>query len=105
MRKIEILKRWKKVILKLEKDTQRVKVNFELDSESALLSTMHKIKGEYTQITSIAVGDENDWLEWYDCETDMGKDGRKVMLKDGTMYAVKTLDQLLFAMEQDKDEA
>jgi hypothetical protein len=35
----------------------------------------------------------------------MGKDGRKVMLKDGTMYAVKTLDQLLFAMEQDKDEA
>ena len=105
MTKIEILKRWKKVIQQLDKDTQRVKVNFELDPESALLSTLYKIKDEYTRMTAIAVGDENDWLEWYDCETDMCKAGRKVMLQDRRMYAVKTLDQLLFVIEQDKDES
>jgi hypothetical protein len=104
MTKIEILKRWKKVIQQLDKDTQRVKVNFELDPESALLSTLHKIKDEYTRMTAIAVGDENDWLEWYDCETGMGKAGRKVMLKDRTMFQVKTLQNLLYAIEQDKDD-
>ena len=104
MNKLEILKHWKKVIQQHDKETQRVKTNFELDSGSALLAMLYKMNDEYTKMTAIAVGDENGWLGWYWCEADMGKSPRKVMLRDRTMYEVKTLAQLLYVIEQDTDD-
>jgi hypothetical protein len=104
MSKLEILKHWKKVIQQHDKETQRVKTNFELDSGSALLATLYKMTDEYIKMTEIAVGDENGWLGWYWCEADMGKSPRRVVLRDRTMYEVKTLAQLLYVIEQDTND-
>jgi hypothetical protein len=65
---------------------------------------MEDIAHSYTAMAAIAVGDKNEWLDWYVSDCDMGKSARKVMLKDRSMFEVKTLQHLLYVIEQDTDE-
>jgi hypothetical protein len=105
MKKIEILKLWKKTIQQHDKEVIRVRSTYELDPASKLMWAMEGISHSYTTMAALAVGDKNGWLEWFACDCDMGKISRKIVLRDRSMFEVKTLQHLLYVIEQDKDES
>lgn len=64
------------------------------DFECALLAPVWSVWSAYTVAVSELVGDENEWLQWYEQECDMGRRPKEVTSLGGKTIKVRTLRQL-----------
>jgi hypothetical protein len=64
------------------------------DVECALLAPVWPIWTAYTVAVSELVGDENEWLQWYELECEMGRRPTEVTSTAGKKITVRTLRQL-----------
>jgi hypothetical protein len=62
--------------------------------ECELLKPVWSIWGAYTVAVSELVGDQNEWLQWYELECDMGRKPKEVTSLGGKTVKVRTLRQL-----------
>ena len=62
--------------------------------EAPIALAMGHMWDAYTAAVAREVGDENDWLEWYCWENDMGAKGLEVTSTGGKTINVKTVAHL-----------
>lgn len=52
----------------------------------------------YTRAVAELVGDDGEWLDWFDCECDLGRRPKLATLSNGKAVCVKTVQQLAGAI-------
>lgn len=62
--------------------------------EAPIALAMGSMWDAYTACLGREVGDENEWLDWYCWENDMGAKGMEVTSTSGKTIRVKTVAQL-----------
>jgi hypothetical protein len=62
--------------------------------DAPLTLAMGQMWDAYTNAVSREVGDENEWLDWYCWDNDMGAKGLEVTSTSGKTIKVKTLAHL-----------
>lgn len=72
-----------------------------LDPNGALFLTVWNLFDAYTSTLAVEVGDFDDWLQWYQSETDMGKRSKAAGF-DGKLRKIKTLENLFWLIEESR---
>lgn len=87
---------WKETIADAEWQIDELSKLVGASPESVLIQAIHNLETEYTKSVAALVGDDNEWLDWYWLEVDMGsKDHNTVTLNNGAdMRNIKTTDDL-----------
>ena len=62
--------------------------------DAPLTLAMGQMWDAYTNAVSREVGDENDWLDWYCWDNDMGAKGMEVRTTSGKTIKVRTVAHL-----------
>ena len=62
--------------------------------EAPIALAMGQMWDAYTNAVAREVGDQNDWLDWYCWENDMGEKGLEVTSTSGKTIKVKTVAHL-----------
>lgn len=75
--------------------------NLSAISPGAICEVGYKFLDDYIKLLSEAVGDEDDWIEWYVFENNMGKRGMKAGY-GGKEKKITTLDQLWGLIQEGK---
>ena len=93
----------KKIILRLEYWQGRVeKLEMQLEAframtgatvESDFAASIYSVMDAYTVAVSELIGDEDEWLNWYQYECDMGR-SPKSFSRNKKKITVRTLNQL-----------
>jgi len=105
--KISKLKKWKASHDKVQ--TQFTKL-FDLvggDFDSPFAKPIWEVWDDYTDTLSELLGDKYQWLVYYTCDCDMGKDPKEVILNVGGKEEKLQLDcieALLYIIEKDNDK-
>lgn len=69
-------------------------------ADGPLGDSMYRMQAVYTRAMSLLLNDENNWLEWYALENEMGKGDLTATPGNGVpLKTVKTLDQVLMLIE------
>lgn len=68
-----MLKIWSETFAEIDKQYDALKDLFGASPESPIARAMYDTFSRYTDAISVAVGDADDWLEWYAWENDMGQ--------------------------------
>jgi len=71
--------------------------------ECELMAPIFAIWEAYTESVAELVGDNYEWLKWYEYECDMGKEPKEAFLSDGKWAYVKTIEDLAILIERTKD--
>ena len=66
--------------------------------ESPFTDALFRMQSEYTEAVAKNVGDDSDWLNWYQFENAMGAKGYEAGIV-GDMREIKTLEDLLWLIE------
>ena len=93
----EIVKRleaWAERQRKLDTQYAALKALTNADCEFALLKPVWDVWSAYTVAVSELIGDENEWLQWYEFECEMGRRPKEVTSLGGKTIKVRTLRQL-----------
>jgi hypothetical protein len=73
---------------------QRIYGQWQAQYEAPIALAVGQMWDAYTAAVAREVGDENDWLEWYCWENDMGAKGLEVTSTSGEPIKVKTVAHL-----------
>jgi hypothetical protein len=90
---LALLTEWAKHHAAVEKLMDGIESSMGLDLNGPLFATVWALFYEYTEGLAARVGDEDEWLEWYCSETDMGKRAKQVTF-NGKTSRIKTLANL-----------
>ena len=93
----EIVKRleaWAERQRKLHAQYEALKALTSASPECALMAPVWSVWGAYTVAVSELIGDEDEWLQWYELECDMGRRPKEVTSTGGKTIKVRTLRQL-----------
>lgn len=88
------LEAWADRQRKLHAQYEALKALTNADCECALLKPVWDIWTAYTVGVSEAIGDSDEWLQWYELECDMGRKPKDVTSLGGKTIKVRTLRQL-----------
>ncbi len=66
--------------------------------DCALWAAIFDVWSAYTQAVSEQVGDDGEWLQWYELECDMGRKPMDAKSDTGVTLRVRTLRQLARAI-------
>ena len=99
--KLEALTKWQAAIEKADRVFDPIVDAIGLEPDGALFELVTDLQIEMTEITSFAVGDTEQWLDWYWLENDMGNKGMEAGY-DGNLKKIRFLDELLELIEQDQ---
>jgi hypothetical protein len=88
------LEAWADRQRKLTAQYEALKALTGADCECELLKPVWSVWSAYTVAVSELVGDNNEWLQWYELECDMGRRPREVTSLGGKTIKVRTLRQL-----------
>ncbi|MXS85325.1 hypothetical protein ABO04_05170 [Nitrosomonas sp. HPC101] len=90
------LRAWQETISDLEDQLDALSKIVQACPESPLINAIHRIESRYTRSVARLVGDDNEWLDWYWLEVDMGsKEHNTVTLNNGDdVRNIKTTDDL-----------
>lgn len=64
------------------------------EADCPLMRPVWSVWTAYTVAVSEIVGDDNEWLQWYELECDMGRRPKTVTSTGGKTIKVRTLRQL-----------
>jgi hypothetical protein len=95
--KIDILKSWEKSIKDSEAFIERVESIFGQD-ESDMHRSIWSLQTELTRMTAKLIGDDFDWLGWYQFENGFGEKNMEAGIR-GDMRVIKTLEDLLWVIQ------
>lgn len=96
MNKLKILEQWQATSEALDKASEHM-LEFGMSIESEAVSVIHNAMEEVTKLASEAVGDEFNWLSWYQCAHKMGVLGLQATV-NGETREIRTLEDLLWVM-------
>ncbi len=88
------LEAWADRQRKLQAQYQALQALTNADCECALLAPVWSVWTAYTVAVSELIGDDNEWLQWYELECDMGRHPKEVTSTGGKTIKVRTLRQL-----------
>ncbi len=101
--KLKLLREWKNLYVLAEKQYVGLKDVCGSGVENPITTLTYDILGKYTKLVSEKVGDEQEWLDWFVWENDLGKKCLQVSLYDGILsIKVKSIEDLLFVIEKTK---
>lgn len=69
-----------------------------------LMKPVFAIWDSYTEAVAELVGDNYEWLKWYEYECDMGKDPKEARFPLCQWVDVKTIEDLAILIERTKDQ-
>jgi len=95
--KLALLQKWKASYDRTEAVTDKLRelVN---DATGQLYDALWANFDDQTRTIGLILGDEAEWMNWYELECDMGRKPLEAG-KDGKMKKIKTLNQLLWIIE------
>jgi len=99
---MQLLEDWKRNHDQIEKLCDSVHAIFGHMPETKFYETVWESFGYHTLALSAALGDESDWLNWYQFDNEMGKNPHDASPPGGKMRKVKTLAQLLKIIEESR---
>jgi len=67
-----------------------------------LMAPIFAIWEAYTESVSELVGDNYEWLKWYEYECDMGKEPKEALLSNNQWIEVKTIEDLAILIARTK---
>jgi hypothetical protein len=74
---------------------------FGTDHDSPMLKTINDLWDAYTVAVGQLVGDQDDWLQYFESECEMGREPREVVLKPGgkpiKLSSLKALERVIKA--------
>lgn len=99
--KLAILQRWNDALEDSDKIINQLRDVIGLTSDSSFCIAIWHLQDELTKASSELIGDDLEWLAWYDNENAMGSKG----MVEGTeteKRPIRTLNDLVWIMEATK---
>lgn len=97
--KLEALKGWETRRKDMDSKIAQLEDLLGISPESAFLDAVRRLQERDRVVTSLIVGDEGEWLDWYCYENSFGADGKRVVI-DGCTRLVKNVEELLSVLEE-----
>lgn len=98
MKRPEMIRRieaWVKLHADLMEQYHALQALTGADPDCALFKPIFTLWDSYTIALSELIGDEDEWLQWYATECEMGNKPKNVLIPGDTkQYRVKTIQQL-----------
>ena len=95
--KLALLQKWKESYERTESVTDKLRelVN---DATGQLYDALWANFDDQTRTIGIILGDQGEWMNWYELECDMGRTP-KLASRNGGYYEIETLKDLLWIIE------
>lgn len=74
-----------------------------LDKNCQLMKPTFDLWNSYTESIAELVGDNCEWLKWYETECQMGNNPTSITFSDGRLLEVRTLSDLVIFINDTKD--
>lgn len=89
-----LLKTWAETITRIDEQMDALSKVIDPHPESAFIQAIFQLESEYTRSVSELVNDDDEWLQWFHLETDMGRKShlKKVTLNEGNMEIVHNIE-------------
>lgn len=97
--RLEALKGWEDRRKDMDSKIAQLEDLLGISPESPVLDAVRRLQERDRVITSLIVGDEDEWLDWYCYENSFGADGMTVSI-DGRKRLVKSVEELLCVIEE-----
>lgn len=91
---LPLLQAWKRRHAELDAAMTMLSAPFGGSFDGPVFDAVWSTWNDYTQALSRIVGDDEDWLGWYESECDMGRKPKAVHSLGGRVIRVRTLQQL-----------
>lgn len=101
MNKLKLLQEWQTTIRDSDKALAALDKAIGVN-DGPLKTSIWTMQATYTRAISLIIGDEFEWLEWFAIDNEMGKRGLAAGATGKPAKPIKTLAQLLAAIEGEK---
>ena len=91
---VPTLELWQRVYREWQTQYEALQALTRCGPEAPIALAMGRMWDAYTNAVAREVGDENDWLEWYCWENDMGAKGLEAQSTSGKTIKVRTVAHL-----------
>lgn len=91
---LPLLTAWKRRHAELDAAMEMLAAPFGRSFDGPVFDAVWSTWNDYTTALSRIVGDDEDWLGWYETECDMGRKPKEVHSLGGSVIRVRTLQQL-----------
>ena len=95
--KLKALRQWERATLEMDKQLSGFEQLFGF-TECPFIDAVYDLQLKYTKAVAKNIGDDSDWLNWYQFENGMGKKCLSAGYDDD-MREIKTLEDLLWLIE------
>lgn len=96
--KLKLLQTWQRTYQEL--DAAQDAVRGIIDINSWLFDKMFRMQSEYTKVVALAVGDTDDWCEWFAAENEFGAKGFEAAPSGGKRREIRSTEDLLTIIEE-----
>jgi hypothetical protein len=96
--KLEALKGWESRRKDMDSKIAQLEDLLGISPESVFLDAVRRIQEQDRIMTSLIVGDDSEWLDWYCYENSFGADGM-IASVNGRESTVKNVEELLEMIE------
>ncbi len=69
----DAVQEWARLVQPLEEAMDKLRDSIGLNPESPLITSIGRLRDQFTNRIGDAIGDTNDWLNWWQYETQFGK--------------------------------
>lgn len=96
---LPLLQAWARRHAQLQAQMDALAAIFVRNFDGPLFDAVWSTWNDYTQALSRIVGDDEDWLGWFESECDMGKRPQVVISASGRKIRVRSVAQLARVIE------